>query len=286
MEYLIQKKKIKLVGFRRLFFVFFGIFFNFCSFREGFGIYLNWNQALVFNRVFLYSPSLLNNIRFFYQEFFLFASQTSCFILNERLSTKFVELKFFNTHARKSVYINQTMKHVMTHSFTKTNHFIDMTAVDMLGRKPVHEKFRFYLLYIFFCFSSKLRVFFSIFCSKQSRIPSLQDVFPCTGWSERECFDMFGLKFISHSDLRRILTDYGFRGFPLRKDFPVTGFLQTKFDENTNSVVYEKINLMQIEREIEFVNPWSFSLSHPSHVEGLASKVLDYSVIQKYLLLF
>lgn len=275
-----------MVAFCRLFLVIFGLGFDFFSRWEGLSIYLHWNQAVVLNRFFFYSPSLLNNIRFFYQEFFLFASQTSVFHLDERVSTKFLELKFFSTHSRKGVYINKHMKHVMNHSFTKTNHFIDMTAVDMLGRKPVHEKFRFYLLYNFFCFASKLRVFFSIFCSKNTRTQSFQDIFPCTGWSERECYDMFGIKFNKHNDLRRILTDYGFRGFPLRKDFPVTGFLQTKFDENTNSVVYEKINLMQVEREIEFVNPWSFSPNAKAFIPDVVTLIFsDYSVRDSYLYL-
>lgn len=88
------------------------------------------------------------------------------------------------------------------------------------------------------------------------KFPSLLSFFKSSNWLEREIWDLFGIYFLGHSDLRRILTDYGFEGFPLRKDFPVVGYVEVRYDESYKSLVYEPVELVQELREFQFSNPW------------------------------
>jgi len=87
-------------------------------------------------------------------------------------------------------------------------------------------------------------------------VPSVSEIFSSANWLERECYDMFGVLFYNHPDLRRILTDYGFDGYPLRKDFPLTGFLEVRFDDEINRVVFEPVAVTQEYRYFDFISPW------------------------------
>jgi NADH-quinone oxidoreductase subunit C len=128
---------------------------------------------------------------------------------------------------------------------------IDITAIDF----PAKEK-RFQLVYHFLSMTENRRCKIVTAVSDKETVNSVTSVFECANWFEREIFDLFGIKFSSHPDLRRILTDYGFEGHPLRKDFPTTGFLEVRYDELEKRVVYEPTSLTQGYRDFDFLSPW------------------------------
>ena len=128
---------------------------------------------------------------------------------------------------------------------------IDITAIDF----PAKEK-RFQLIYHFLSMTENKRCKIVTSVSDQETVNSVTPVFECANWFEREIFDLFGIRFSSHPDLRRILTDYGFEGHPLRKDFPTTGFLEVRYDEVEKRVVYEPTSLTQGYRDFDFLSPW------------------------------
>jgi NADH-quinone oxidoreductase subunit C len=128
---------------------------------------------------------------------------------------------------------------------------IDITAIDF----PSKEK-RFQLVYHFLSMTENKRCKITMAVSDQETVKSVTPVFDCANWFEREIFDLFGIRFSSHPDLRRILTDYGFEGHPLRKDFPTTGFLEVRYDEIEKRVVYEPTTLTQGYRDFDFLSPW------------------------------
>jgi NADH dehydrogenase (ubiquinone) Fe-S protein 3 len=128
----------------------------------------------------------------------------------------------------------------------------DICAVDYINKKQ-----RFEIIYnlLSIRFNNRLKVKISI--NELQPVDSIVSVFECANWSEREVWDMFGIFFFNHPDLRRILTDYGFEGHPLRKDFPLSGFLEVYYNELKKRVVYEPINLSQQYRLFEFNSPWN-----------------------------
>ena len=128
---------------------------------------------------------------------------------------------------------------------------IDITAIEF----PAKEK-RFQLIYHFLSMTENKRCKITMAVSDQETVKSVTPVFDCANWFEREIFDLFGIRFSSHPDLRRILTDYGFEGHPLRKDFPTTGFLEVRYDEVEKRVVYEPTTLTQGYRDFDFLSPW------------------------------
>ena len=128
---------------------------------------------------------------------------------------------------------------------------IDITAVDY----PARAK-RFDVVYHFLSMYQNHRVRLKVEVREEDMVPSISGVHPSANWFEREIFDMFGILFSGHPDLRRILTDYGFRGHPLRKDFPTTGYTEVRYDEVQKRVVYEPVKLVQEYRQFDFMSPW------------------------------
>ena len=128
---------------------------------------------------------------------------------------------------------------------------IDIAGVDY----PDQEK-RFQLVYLFLSHEKNIRVKLSIRFDSKQIINSLTKIFPSANWMEREVFDMYGIKFKNHPDLRRILTDYGFKGHPLRKDFPLTGFNEVRYSEKEKKVIYEPVKLEQNYRNFDYESPW------------------------------
>ena len=128
---------------------------------------------------------------------------------------------------------------------------VDITAVDY----PQRSK-RFDVIYHFLSMYQNHRIRLRVQIREGEMVPSIIDVHPSSNWFEREIFDMFGILFTGHPDLRRILTDYGFRGHPLRKDFPTTGYMEVRYDEVQKRVVYEPVSLVQEYRQFDFMSPW------------------------------
>ena len=133
----------------------------------------------------------------------------------------------------------------------KFKQLIDIAGVDY----PENEK-RFELVYLFLSHEHNLRIKVLIKFQISQTINSLTKIFPSANWMEREVFDMYGIKFKNHPDLRRILTDYGFKGHPLRKDFPLTGFNEVRYSEKEKKVIYEPVKLEQNYRNFDFESPW------------------------------
>ena len=144
-----------------------------------------------------------------------------------------------------------TLKFLKTDALCLFNQLMDIGGVDYPERRK-----RFDVVYHFLSMYQNHRIRLKMSVREEDAVPSLTGVFPSANWFEREVFDMFGLLFSGHPDLRRILTDYGFHGFPLRKDFPLTGFTQVVYDEEQKRVVYEPVNLVQEYREFDFLSPW------------------------------
>ena len=128
---------------------------------------------------------------------------------------------------------------------------VDLTAVDY----PADEK-RFMLVYNLLSVSKNFRLKVKVRISGDTAINSVSDIFPCANWYEREVWDLFGIRFLGHPDLRRILTDYDFIGHPLRKDFPLTGFTQVKYDDEVGGVLSEPVKLEQEYRNFDNLSPW------------------------------
>ena len=128
---------------------------------------------------------------------------------------------------------------------------IDITAVDY-----PEEEYRFQLIYHYLSMHQNFRIRIKIPVKDEEIVPSITSVFPAANWFEREVFDMYGILFGSHPDMRRLLTDYGFKGHPLRKDFPTTGYLEVRYDQEKKKVIYEPVKLNQEYRRFDFVSPW------------------------------
>ena len=131
------------------------------------------------------------------------------------------------------------------------NSLVDITAVDYPERAA-----RFEVVYHFLSMYTNQRIRVKVAVREDEMVPSIVSLHPSANWFEREVFDMFGIMFSGHPDLRRLLTDYGFRGHPLRKDFPTTGYVEVRYDEAQKRVVYEPVKLVQEYRQFDFMSPW------------------------------
>ena len=134
---------------------------------------------------------------------------------------------------------------------TKFRQLIDITAVDYIG-----DENRFKMIYLLLSHEYNLRINITFSINENEVVNSLTKIFPSANWMEREVFDMYGIKFNDHPDLRRILTDYGFSGHPLRKDFPITGHSEVRYSEEKKKVVYEPVKLEQNYRNFDYSSPW------------------------------
>jgi NADH-quinone oxidoreductase subunit C len=138
-----------------------------------------------------------------------------------------------------------------SHDRLKFRQLIDIAGVDY----PEEEK-RFNLVYLLLSHEMNKRIKISINFEIGKKIPTMTKIYPSANWMEREVFDMYGIEFIDHPDLRRILTDYNFEGHPLRKDFPLTGFNEVRYSEKEKKVIYEPVKLEQNYRDFDFESPW------------------------------
>tara|TARA_B110000116_G_C16673590_1_gene507370 strand:- start:322 stop:939 length:618 start_codon:yes stop_codon:yes gene_type:complete len=145
----------------------------------------------------------------------------------------------------------ESIQFLKSNDSCKFRQLIDIAGVDY----PEDEK-RFQLVYLFLSHENNLRIKLMIKFDITQIIPSITKIYPSANWMEREVFDMYGIKFKNHPDLRRILTDYNFKGHPLRKDFPLTGFNEVRYSEKEKKVIYEPVKLEQNYRNFDFESPW------------------------------
>ena len=174
--------------------------------------------------------------------------------INSELTTKIkkTEIKHNQIYVEidKDDLINVTL-FIKSNKDTKFRQRRDITVVDY-----PEESQRFKIVYLFLSHEFNQRMILNYFINENEVISSLTSIFPAANWMEREVFDMYGIKFKNHPDLRRILTDYGFKGHPLRKDFPLTGFNEVRYSEKEKKVVYEPVKLEQNYRNFDFESPW------------------------------
>ena len=131
------------------------------------------------------------------------------------------------------------------------NQLIDITAIDYPSRE-----LRFDIVYLFLSLTLNQRILIKTSINEIDNLESISSIHKSSNWYERECYDLFGIKFINHPDLRRIMTDYNFEGHPLRKDFPLTGHTEVRFDDREKKVVYEPVKLSQEFRSFDYSSPW------------------------------
>ena len=174
--------------------------------------------------------------------------------INSELTTKVKDSKLNHNQ----IYLNienedllEVILFLKNDNEIKFKQLIDITAVDY----PENEK-RFKIVYLLLSHEFNSRIIISFYINENEKVTSLTSVFPSANWMEREVFDMYGIKFKDHPDLRRILTDYNFEGYPLRKDFPLTGHTEVRYSEDEKKVVYEPVKLEQNYRNFDYESPW------------------------------
>jgi len=174
--------------------------------------------------------------------------------INSELTTKIISSKINHNQIYLSINDDDLLNVVLflkTNLNTKFSQLIDITAVDY----PENDK-RFKIVYLFLSHENNQRLILDLSIKENEFVSSLSSIFPSANWMEREVFDMYGIEFKNHPDLRRILTDYNFKGYPLRKDFPLTGHNEVRYSEDEKKVIYEKVKLEQNYRNFDFESPW------------------------------
>ena len=175
-------------------------------------------------------------------------------LINSELATKIQNSFIKNSELTIEINENdliEVIQFLKSNERCKFRQLIDIAGVDY----PDSEK-RFQLVYLLLSHQNNIRIKVSIQFQLNQIINSITKIFPSANWMEREVFDMYGIKFKNHPDLRRILTDYGFKGHPLRKDFPLTGFNEVRYSEKEKKVIYEPVKLEQNYRNFDFESPW------------------------------
>ena len=175
-------------------------------------------------------------------------------LINSQLTTK-INSSVIKHNELKLLIDNEDLHNVIlfikNDSRIKFRQLIDITAVDY----PENEN-RFKLIYFFLSHENNLRLNIEFYIKENDLVSSITSIFPSANWMEREVFDMYGISFNDHPDLRRILTDYNFTGHPLRKDFPLTGHNEVRYNEENKKVIYEPVKLEQNYRNFDYESPW------------------------------
>ena len=174
--------------------------------------------------------------------------------INSELTTKIKNSKIKHNQLYLNIESDDIMDvalFIKSNQNTKFRQLIDITAVDY-----PENSLRFKIVYLFLSHEFNQRIILSYLINENEVIPSLTSIFPAANWMERELFDMYGVKFKNHPDLRRILTDYEFVGHPLRKDFPLTGHTEVRYSEEQKKVIKEPVKLEQNYRNFDFESPW------------------------------
>ena len=175
-------------------------------------------------------------------------------ILNSELNTKIKdsEIKHNQIYLRiEEKNLSEVILFLKINAKTKFRQLIDITAVDF-----PEKEIRFKLVYLLLSHEFNQRLIIEMDIKEKEIVSSITSIFPSANWMEREVFDMYGIDFKDHPDLRRILTDYGFEGHPLRKDFPLTGHNEVRYSQETKKVIYEPVKLEQNYRNFDYESPW------------------------------
>ena len=168
-----------------------------------------------------------------------------------------IDLEYFNNDKYYGILLNKKANLLKLLKLLKEKNellfsqLVDITAIDYPSREH-----RFDLIYILLSLKINKRILIKIPLDENESIESSTQIYKSADWYERECYDLFGIKFVNHPDLRRIMTDYNFEGHPLRKDFPLTGHNEVRYDELEKKVIYEEVNLPQEYRNFDYLSPW------------------------------
>ena len=170
--------------------------------------------------------------------------------LNTKINSSSINHNILNINISKDTLVD-VLAFLKTNSFSRFRQLIDITAVDFIGKE---NRFRMVYLLLSHEYNLRIKIYFDI--NENEFVNSITKIFPSANWMEREVFDMYGIKFNDHPDMRRILTDYGFVGYPLRKDFPLTGHKEVRYSEEKKKVVYEPVKLEQNYINFDYSSPW------------------------------